>query len=353
MTAPLAADPVFSHRAPLVSPDDVETWLPGLRAPVALTGGTGFVGSHLVDTLCAAGVDVRVLARDPERPRWIGGAPARLVEGSLEDAEALRRLVDGAGTVVHLAGVLRSARAREFDRGNRGGTAALAAAVGEAAPGARLVHVSSLAAAGPSPGPDGRGPEATPRPISDYGRSKLAAETALESFGGERVVLRPPAIYGPRDTDVLEFFRMAARGVAAVPAGERWLTVAWVGDVVRAIVAGAAGAAPAGAVLHLGEPAPRRLDDALRTIAAAGGARVRVVAVPAAVIRLAGAAGGLAHRLGMHRLPLTADKAREVVARHWTAVTRDSHDALGIGDGLPLEDGATRTWEWYRRVGWV
>ncbi len=353
MTASLATDPVFSHRAPLVSPDAVAPWLAGLRAPVVLTGGTGFVGSHLVDTLCAAGVEVRVLVRDPDRPRWIGGDPVRPVPGSLEDPAALRRLVKGAGTVVHLAGVLRSARAREFDRGNRGGTAELASAAAAGAPGARLVHVSSLAAAGPSPGPDGSGPESTPRPISDYGRSKLAGETALESFGGERVVLRPPAIYGPRDTDVLEFFRMAARGVAAVPAGERWLTVAWVGDVVRAVVAAAAGAAPAGSVLHLGEPAPRRLDHALRTIAAAGGVRVRVVPVPAAVIRLAGAAGGLAHRLGLHRLPLTPDKAREVVARHWTAVTRDSHGALGIGDGVPLEDGAARSWEWYRRVEWV
>lgn len=353
MSPPLAADPVLSHRTPLVSPDAVVSWLPDLRGPVALTGGTGFVGSHLVDTLCAAGVDVRVLARDPDRPRWIGGAPARLVAGSLDDPDALRRLVADAGAVVHLAGVLRAARASDFDRGNRDGTAALASAVAAVAAGARLVHVSSLAAAGPAAGPDGRGPGSTPRPVSDYGRSKLAGEAALAGSGGERVVLRPPAIYGPRDADVLEFFRMAARGVAAVPAGERWLTVAWVGDVVRAIVAAAAGVAPAGAVLHLGEPAPRRLGDALRTIAAAGGVRVRVVPVPAALIRLAGAAGGLAHRLGLHRLPLTPDKAREVVARHWTARTRDSHAALGIGEGVPLEDGAARTWEWYRRVGWV
>lgn len=346
-------DPLFSHASPLVTPDEVARWLPGIAPPVAVTGGTGFVGSHLVDTLGAAGVPTRVLVRDAVHPRWIEGGPAELVSGALDDAAALARLVDGAGTVIHLAGVLRAARAADFDRGNRGGTAALVAACTAVAPAARLVHVSSLAAVGPAPVPGGVTPDAEPRPVSDYGRSKLAAEAEARRHGGPWAVLRPPAIYGPRDRDVLEFFKMAARGVALVPAGERWLTLASVDDVVRAVVAAAAGVAPDGTVLHLGHPQPVRLDRALHVIAAAGDVTTRVLPVPGLAIRLAGAGGAVAHRLGLHSVPITPDKAGELLARHWTADTRASLATLGVGDGRDLAEGGRLTWRWYRAAGWL
>ena len=121
----------FSHTNPLVPPEDVSTWLEGSSKPIAITGGTGFVGSHLVDTLCAAGIEPRVLVRDPEAPRWIADAPVRWVVGALNDQQALRRLVKGAGTVFHLAGVLRAGRESDFDSGNRVGTANVVTAMRE------------------------------------------------------------------------------------------------------------------------------------------------------------------------------------------------------------------------------
>jgi len=346
--------PVPVPDSPLLPPSSVEPFLSSIPVPIAVTGGTGFVGSHLVDTLCDAGLEPRVLVRDSASPRWIAGRPVAWVAGSLGDPDALRRLVAGAGTVVHLAGVVRAGSAAEFDRGNRQGTAALVEAVRDAAPAARFVHVSSLAAAGPSPEPAGLGPEATPRPLSAYGRSKLGAEAAVTALGGEAwwTVLRPPAIYGPRDTDVLQFFRMAKAGWMALPAGERWVTVAHVAEVVRAIVAAASGRG-LHRILHLGEPAPRRLDVLLETLAAAGGVRARVVRVPGAVLTVGGAAGSLLQRLGLRRVALTADKVRELNARHWTARTAESLDELGLDAGVPFEEGAAATWAWYRERGWV
>lgn len=339
---------------PLVPPDAVASWVNDIPQPIALTGGTGFVGSHLVDTLCAAGIRPRVLVRDPATPRWIAGAEVEWIAGDLDDRPALDRLVAGAGTVVHLAGVVRAGRSVEFDRGNRVGTSNLVAAVVRRAPEARVVHVSSLAAAGPSADPRGRLPDEPAAPVSDYGRSKEAAERAVAELGNRRrwCVLRPPAIFGPRDTDVLEFFKMAARGVAAVPAGERWITVAYVADVVRALVAAAA-SGTAGATYHLGEPSPRTLVDLLDALAAAGGCSVRVVAVPASVIALAGGAGSALQRLGFRRVALTRDKARELVARHWTSDTAGSIEALGLGGQMPFEQAASLTWQWYRERGWL
>jgi nucleoside-diphosphate-sugar epimerase len=317
-----------------------------------VTGGTGFVGSHLIDTLCDGELRPRVLVRSRGAPRWIGGQPVEWIEGNLEDQESLVRLVAGCTTVIHLAGVVRAGRVRDFDEGNRIGTERLVEAVSRAAPAARLVHVSSLAAVGPSADPVGLGPEAEAHPISAYGRSKRRAEEAVIAGCGEWVILRPPAIYGPRDTDVFEFFRLASRGLAVAPAGERWVTVAYVRDVVRAILS-AAVEPPPGSILHIGEEQPRCLDALLGTLAAAGQRRIRVIRIPQWLVLGAGAGGSALHRLGFRSLALTADKARELVARHWSAQTAGSARALGIASWTPFEEGAAETWSWYRNEGWL
>jgi nucleoside-diphosphate-sugar epimerase len=344
---------VDHRKEPLVEPGQVQEWTDRLPQPVAITGGTGFVGSHLVDTLCAAGLTPRVLVRNRQTPRWIGGAPVEWIEGSLEDPDSIHRLVEGAATVVHLAGLTTALRAADFDRSNRQGTATLVDALRKVAPDARLVHLSSLAAAGPAADSDGVGPEVDPRPVSAYGSSKLGAEQEVRGLGEDRwwTILRPPAIYGPRDTDVFEFFRMVRAGVALIPRGERWITVSYVADVVRAIVAAAVGGPHR--LYHLGEPDSYRIDRLLGILAEAGGRKVRIVRIPKpAVITAAAVAAGLG-RLGLSGLALTPDKARELLARHWTASTSSSLDELELGEQLLFADGAAETWAWYRAQGWL
>ncbi len=342
------------HRSkPLVPAASVRSWLGPLPTPIAVTGGTGFVGSHLVDTLCDAGLRPRVLVRDSSSPRWIGARSVDWVPGSLADRDALRALVEGAGTVIHVAGVVRAFRADDFERVNRGGTARLVLAMRGAAPTARLVHVSSLSAVGPSAVPGGVSPDAKPHPISDYGRSKLAAELEVRGVTGVTNwnIVRPPTIYGPRDTDVFQFFRMARSGVVLVPGGERWVTVAYVADVVRGILAAAV--VEPGRVFHLGGPEPHRMSDLVRTLAKAGRVRAQALPVPASAVRIVGLGGAVVGRLGLRRIAMTPDKARELVARHWTADTSSSLAALGLRPVVRFADGAHETWAWYRKQGWL
>ncbi len=342
------------HRqGPLVTPESVRDRLAGLPQPIAVTGGTGFVGSHLVDTLCAAALTPRVLVRDAATPRWIAGRRVDWVPGSLADPKALARLVSGAGTVLHLAGVVRATAPGEFDHGNRVGTADLVRAIERHAPQARLVHVSSLAAVGPSADPQGVEPGAEPHPISAYGRSKAAAEAEVRAMGdgGWWTVVRPPAVYGPRDVDVFQFFRMAARGLVLVPRGERFLTIAHVADVVRGILA-AAVSSPHQA-FHLGEPEPHRLERLVRTLADAGQVRTRILSLPAFAVRAAAAASAALAVLGVATGPLTPDKARELLARHWTAHTEGSLAELGLTTTIPFAAGARDAWAWYRGQGWL
>ncbi|HHQ49628.1 MAG TPA: NAD-dependent epimerase/dehydratase family protein, partial [Acidobacteria bacterium] len=240
-----------------------------------------------------------------------------------------------------------------FERGNREGTARVVQAVAEAAPEVRLVHVSSQAALGPSPAIDGLGPDAEPHPISAYGRSKLGAEKEVRARDGlDWVIVRPPAIYGPRDIDVLQFFKLAARGVVPLPRGERWVTMAWVGDVVRGVLAAAHRRVKRG-IYHLGEPYPYRMKALVQLLARAGGLRARVVPVPETVLAVAGTAGSGLQRLGFRQVAMTRDKARELTARHWTLRTHDSLAALGIDRWMEFPRGAALTWEWYRNEGWL
>lgn len=342
------------HRTePLVSPEVVARWLEVIPQPIAVTGGTGFVGSHLVDTLCAAGLRPRVLVRDLEAPRWIAGRAVEWVPGSLTDPDALARLVAGAGTVLHLAGVVRATHANEFDRGNRVGTANLLSALAAHAPAARLVMVSSLAAVGPSAHPEGLPPEADPHPISAYGRSKAAAEAVVRATGSGRwwSIVRPPAIYGPRDSDVYQFFRMARRGLVLIPSGERFITIAHVADVVRGILAAAA--AEPRQTLHLGEPEPYELRRLVGILVESGKVRARVLGVPAPAVRATAVVSGALVALGAAVGPLTRDKAAELVARHWTARTAGSLAALGLSTTVSFAEGARDAWTWYRGQGWL
>jgi nucleoside-diphosphate-sugar epimerase len=350
VTSPLDADRGLS---PLLPPGAVAAALERLVEPIAVTGSTGFVGSHLIETLVAGGLKPRALVRRRDALGWLDGLPLNLVEGSLADDGALRELLAGAATVFHLAGVVRAGRQQDFDLGNRAGTAKLVRVMAAAAPGASLVHVSSLAAAGPSATIGGRRPEDPPAPISAYGRSKLAGEEEVRSLADAArwVILRPPAIYGPRDIDILHFFKMAQWGVMAVPRGDRFLTIAHVGDVVRAILAAAS--APPHRCYHLGNPEPFRIRDLAAEIAAAGHCRPRIIGIPGPLVGAAGLVGSLLQGLGFRRIAMTRDKAQEMLARHWTADTRDSLQALGIGEPTPLGAGAAATWTWYREQGWL
>lgn len=322
-----------------------------IASPVALTGATGFVGSHVLEALRRAGVPRRVLVRGGGRLAAVG-AEEEVILGALDEPAALRPLLRGVGTVLHIAGLVRAARQEDFERANAAGTAALLEAAAQVTPAARVVYVSSLAAAGPSPTPAGLPAERPPAPVSAYGSSKLRGEEHVRRWRGAWVILRPPAIYGPRDRDVLQFFRLVARGVVPVPAGERWVTVAHVADVVRAVLAGAT--VGTGEVLPLGEPRPWRLDELLAALAEAGGLpRPRIVPLPTTLVRAAGLAGDALQRLGWRGVAMTSDKAQELLARHWTADTAPTFARLGLAGYVPFSDGARATWEWYRQHGWV
>jgi nucleoside-diphosphate-sugar epimerase len=297
---------------------------------LALTGATGFLGGHVLNRALEAGHSVRALARkaQPPRPRvdWIAG--------SLDDDAALMRLCDGADAVVHVAGVVNG-DAATFDRGNRLGTLSILRAAEESGVD-RFVHVSSLAAREPQ--------------LSVYGASKRAAEDAVIASSFDWRIVRPPAIYGPGDTDNLELFRFARRGVVPLPPKGR-MSVIHADDMARLVIALAESDAT-----HAFHEADDGLPDGwshkgfARAIGAAVGKRVATVPLPTALVRTG---ARLDKALRGPRAKLTADRAAYFCHPDWVIdPARRPPPALWV-PRIDTTAGLAATAAWYREAGWL
>lgn len=321
---------------------------------VFVTGGTGFVGAHLVQALRARGDSVTCLVRNPAKAQALGWNDIRLVRGDLDDAGALRAGCEGAEVVYHVAGRISARSADDFMRANRDGTAHVldAAAAG---PPRRFVLVSSLAAAGPTvPGrPIDEARAASP--VTPYGHSKLAAETLVRGATFPWTIVRPPTVYGEWDREVLRVFKLARTGVAPVLGdGGQELSVIYAGDLAAALIAAGSATGTVNRAYFAAHPVTTTSGELVRAIGrAVGRPDPWIVPLPAPLVRgLLWAIGSLAHVAGRATL-LSADKAAEFLAPAWTcrsdALMRDT----GWHPDTDLETGLRRTAQWYRKVGWL
>ena len=312
---------------------------------VLITGATGFVGSHVAQAFVEAGYEVRIGARASSDPRWISDLHAERVPLDVSgDPENISRAVRNVDTVAHAAGITRAKRAGEYYAVNAGGARRLAVAAFRAGV-RRFVLVSSLAARGP----DGRG-----HPASDYGWSKLEAERHLRSLDDrmETVVLRPAAVYGPRDTDLLPLFRLAHAGWLPVPSGAASLQPVYAEDVARAVLAAAR--EPAGfGPFPVAENRRYGWPDVVAGLRKVFRRPVRAVRLPAAAFVLAGRAAERSAR-PFSAVPLFDERrARDLALNAWTCDVSGSEKALGWGARVPLVEGLERTATWYGQAEWL
>src|SRR5947209_4892788 len=215
---------------------------------ILVTGGTGFIGAHLVKRLTASGQTVRCLVRRQASPRNLP-AGVETVYGNLITGEGLPDALRGADTVIHLAGVTKALAPADYYAGNALATRNLAGAMAHARDGrrARLVHVSSLAAIGPSLDGEPIDENAEPHPLSHYGKSKLEAEQAVRELAPDAMIVRPPVVYGPGDKDVFQLLKSISKGlVVHIAGGERWFSAIYVEDLVEGLITAAGSSAASG-----------------------------------------------------------------------------------------------------------
>ena len=306
-----------------------------------------------MEALRARGDSVTALVRSPERAGPLRSLGARLVEGGMEDEAACGALVEGAEIVFHVAGRVAARSEAGFRRANRDGAESVARAAGRAGVG-RLVLVSSLSVTGPSraghPVDEGSGPG----PVTVYGRSKKAGEDAVRAAGVPHTIVRPPAVYGPRDRAFLTLFGAASRGlVPLLGDGAREVTLVHAADLARALVAVATSPAALGRTYHAGNAEPVAQRELAAAVGRAVGRTVRCVTLPALVVRgVLAAAGATARALG--RTPfLDGDKANELLATGWACSSEALRRDAGWAAEIPLDRGLAETARSYREAGWL
>lgn len=298
---------------------------------LAVTGATGFVGSHLVDRALAGGHQVRALTRRPQPARtgvtWVAGA--------LDLPETLATLVEGSDAVIHVAGVVNARDRAGFAAGNIAGTAAMVAAAIGAGVG-RFVHVSSLAAREPA--------------LSSYGWSKAGAEGEVtRSPLPAWTIVRPPAVYGPGDLEMRDTFRMARLGIALTPPGGR-MSVAHVDDLARLLLTLAA-KDDHGSIFEPDDGKPGGWTHAEffgQAIGMAVGKRVTAIALPRPLLALAARADGLLRGAGAK---LTPDRVGYICHPDWVSDPAKSPPADLWRPQIGTTEGLAQTAAWYRAEG--
>jgi len=302
---------------------------------LAITGGTGFVGSHTLAQAVARGHAVRALTRKPQSPR----EGVEWIEGSLTDSQALARLTQGADAVIHIAGVTNAKDRAGFELGNVLGTAHVRQAAGNRP----FVHVSSLSAREPQ--------------LSLYGASKLQAEHVARGTAGPLAIVRPPAVYGPGDTEFLALFKAVRAGLVPLPAGAR-AGMIYGPDLAKALIAlaedlhGPAGSA--GEIFEIDDGSGGYAQaEIARAIATALGARMASFPVPGPALAI-GAAVDTAISRTLGRLPkLSFDRARYLAHPDWTANSTPLRSLDIWHPETGLTEGMAQTARWYREAGWI
>lgn len=323
-----------------------------------VTGGTGFVGSFLVDHLSRHGVDVYVLMRKTSSTQNLEGSKYTRIEGDITDLESLKKAVRGMDVVYHVAGAIKAVTAKDYYHHNKTGTENVARAMVDAGLiGKRLVYVSTLAAGGPADEVMIRNETHVDEPVSHYGKSKKAGEDALIPYREKLsiVTLRPPSVYGPKDP--VSFMLVKAVSNKLVPVfGPKIYSIVHVVDFVQAIyLAGKieSDKIKSGEVFYIcsGEVVP--LKEWANEIAKVMGIKPIWLPVPQGVLFLPALVMTLVSRWTKKASVISVDKLNEAYPDRWVCDPQKAKDRLGFSPQISLQAGVRDAVEWYKKAGWI
>lgn len=324
---------------------------------VFVTGGTGFVGSHVVEKLVEGGHDPLCLVRQTSNTEHLDALDVDTHVGSLADVETMRGALEQADAVIHIAGVIKVRDFDDFYAINGEATGELARLAHQINPELdRFVYVSSVSAQGPSQGRTPRPAEQAPEPVSHYGRSKLLGEERVEPLSDDLpiTIFRPPPVYGPRDYEMLAAFQMAKYGIAPVYGdGEGYLSLIHVHDLADAIVTSIEVEHPSGSVFTIDDGEVHTWKSLTRGFGEAMGKSPLHVPVPRVIFSVAGHVSEAFGRLTNRAVIFNTDKVAEMSQESWVCGHEKLRELLDWEPQWPIECGARQTADWYIEEGWL
>jgi nucleoside-diphosphate-sugar epimerase len=324
---------------------------------VLITGSNGFIGSHLIERLLAHHYQIICFCRKTSNLQWINDLPVELAYGDVSDFQSLVSNISGLDFVYHLGGTLRANRPDEYLKINVDGTKNLLEACRRNSPNLRrFIYVSSQAAAGPSRNGSPITEDDLPSPVSLYGKSKLLAEQVVFDYSKyfPVTIIRPPAVYGPRDDDILQFFKYIKFGIKPVMGNpQKNVTLIYVLELIRGIQLAAEHPEAENELFFMADHKYYTWKDILDTIASVMNKKAIMVCVPDFIVGVMAAISEKTARVFNKVAVFNQDKTLEMKQKYWLLDCTKAGQKLGFTPQISLQQGLQVTYEWYRSHGWL
>ena len=322
-----------------------------------VTGGTGFIGSHLIARLRKEGFEVRCLAKDALNKTYLEALGVEVVLGDLNQEMPWDELLGDVDIIYHLAGVTRAKVMRDYFIANHEATRRfIKICVERCAHLKRFVYVSSQTVAGPRLS-EQEITETTPcHPISHYGKSKRMAEMEVLAFRDALpiTIVRPSAVYGPRDRDFLEYHKIIRSRIKPILGfGKKYLNLVHVDDLINGIFLASMSSAAVGEIFFIGSERNYQMREVCDAIARAHDVHPFGVVIPKSMLYAIGAIAGFIGKVTNRQTLFNLQKAREASQKAWTCSVEKAMRLLGYNETIPLADGIAQTYAWYRENGWM
>lgn len=325
---------------------------------VLVTGGTGFIGYHLVNALLQSDHEVTCLIRETSNTRWLDslGDP-KYVYGELRDPESLAPAVEDKDWIIHLAGIVTGVNRKHYIEVNQGGTRNLIQAAASQNPGLKkFVLVSSQSAGGPTTPSRPKTEEMPDNPVTHYGESKLLAEQTVLDYAKTLPVsiVRPPVVYGPLDVGVQIFFQLVARGWQAKFTGpDFYLSLIYVEDLVEALLQVAAHTRATGERFYVSDNVHYSMTEIQDTIADVMDISTRTFPLPRKLLYVPALVSECFIKLLRKPSFLNYQKIKEMTQPAWLCSAEKLQARTGFQPQYTLSTGARKTVDWYKAHGWI
>ncbi len=327
---------------------------------ILVTGANGFVGSHLCEKLLAEGHSVYALVRSPKKFTLATHPKLTVIQGDLDQDQLpwMDSIPLDLHTVIHTAGIVHSYSSAEFFRVNSLGTKNLINSLKNKFTTLHFVLISSLAASGPGLDQHTRNEEDTENPVSIYGLSKKEAENSLAQLAPKEWILsviKPPMVIGPRDTAILDIFKMVQTGLIILP-GQNSKTKLYsfvcVLDLIETITL-VCNLEKQG-VFYSANPQIISFNQLIIEIKKQLKKKwLLYLPLPLFLVRIVANTLNFIYTIAPHQLRLTPDKYLELAQSNWTCSGLKSEKELGQVYNFNLEKTVTITLLDYKSRDWV
>lgn len=327
------------------------------KGTVLLTGGTGFIGSHTAKALIEAGYRVRCCIRKSSDLRWLEGLEIEFVQTDLLSAESIAEAMEGCVYVMHIAGVVKARRKEGYFRGNVEITRQLLEATLRFSTDLKkIVVISSLAASAPTV-PGKPVDEDTPSaPVSQYGESKVAQEALCAEYMDRLpiTIIRPPGVFGPRDTEILVFFKLMANGILSkIGFGRKTVSLIYVKDLVSGLLQAMERAESSGRTYFLANEEEYDWDQIGRITGKVMDRKYLSLPVPEFLVHVVAFFAEIGSRISGNPSTLNLEKAREITRPSWACSPARAMREIGFKQTYSLEAGFRETISWYIKHNWL